>query len=170
MNDPILGKIIKGDARRDAIHIAITPVTSDYTLQPGQHVGLDGSETKVIGIVADPIGIVDPFLKGPVAPGSRFWLFLYPKTITSLRHDWSHPAFKRKAMSSREWIENLAGVFNLSYQELMDGAAKFLDNGDCLEDDFQEFTVPGSFWKHYENVTSTIVPHEKRENFFTCCA
>ena len=40
-----------------------------------------------------PVGIVDPFLKEPVEPGERFYIFLFPNTVTGLRHVWTHPAF-----------------------------------------------------------------------------
>jgi hypothetical protein len=89
---PILGSLIDGDARRDAVHVAIAPVVAAETLSPGQHVGLTGDGRA--GTSAAPIGIVDPFLTEDVREGQRFWLCLYPNTVTSLRHVWTHPAFK----------------------------------------------------------------------------
>ncbi len=91
---PQLGQLIDdGDRRRDAIHIAVAPVTAAERLAPGQHVGLVGLGTEQVGPCAQPLGIVDPFLSAPVEPGQRFWLFLYPGSITALRHIWTHPAF-----------------------------------------------------------------------------
>src|SRR5262245_32401756 len=89
---PLLGQPPGENDRRDAIHIAIAPVTASGELRPGQHVGpLPGGR---FGGVEEPIGIVDPFLREPVRDGQLFWLCLYPYTITSLRHVWTHPAFK----------------------------------------------------------------------------
>ncbi len=92
---PQLGQLIKdGDRRRDAIHVAVAPVTAAETLVPGQHVGLvQEGNLELVGACGHNIGVVDPFLTEQVQPGQRFWLFLYPGTITGLRHVWSHRAF-----------------------------------------------------------------------------
>jgi hypothetical protein len=92
---PCLGKLITdGDRRRDAVHVAVVPVTATERLTPGEHVGfLQANDREQVGITADPIGVVDPFLLEDVQPGERFWLFMYPNTVTSLRHVWTHPAF-----------------------------------------------------------------------------
>lgn len=100
MDGPQLGNLITdGDRRRDAIHIAVAPVTSGEALQPGQHIGfVPVGQIETVGLVdADSqVGLVDPFLTETVLPGQRFWLFLYPNTVTSLRHVWTHPAFAPK--------------------------------------------------------------------------
>jgi hypothetical protein len=92
---PQIGSLVPdGENRRDAVHVAIAPVIASEDLVPGQHVGLDGGRpTHAWARANTKIGIVDPFLAEPVKRGQRFWLFLYPGTITSLRHVWTHPAF-----------------------------------------------------------------------------
>lgn len=85
-----VGQIITGlGQKRDAIHIALTPaVCRQKILRPGQHVGKNGTEER------PHVGIVDPYLRAPVLEGQEFWLFLYPNTVTSLRHEWTHTAFE----------------------------------------------------------------------------
>ena len=92
-----------GDRRRDAIHIAVAPVTAAVRLAPGQHVGLvRDDDLELVGPCERTIGVVDPFLAAEVEPGQRFWLFLYPGTITGLRHVWTHPAFTAAAAAVKE--------------------------------------------------------------------
>jgi len=95
-NTPMLGKIVADDEKlgRDAVHVAIAPVIAAECLIAGEHVGLlaDGTASTH----AAHIGIVDPFLAVDVMAGQRFWLLLYPGTITDLRHVWTHPAFRMK--------------------------------------------------------------------------
>jgi hypothetical protein len=100
---PRLGQLIEdGDRRRDAIHIAVAPVTAAERLAPGQHVGLvREDDPELVGPCDRTIGVVDPFLTAAVEPGARFWLFLYPGTITGLRHVWTHPAFTKAAAAVR---------------------------------------------------------------------
>lgn len=81
-----LGSIISENEKRDAIHLAVENVVAKQKLYPGQDVGADGTTT-------NPVGIVDPFLKGAVHEGQHFWLVIYPRMIKSLRHVWTHPAF-----------------------------------------------------------------------------
>src|SRR6266446_3273127 len=88
-----LGTIIGPNEKRDAIHLALEPAIAAHDLNPGDNVGfVEGG----VGYCAKPLGIVDPFLKSPVKPGQRFWLVVYPRQITSLRHVWSHPSFPEK--------------------------------------------------------------------------
>jgi hypothetical protein len=101
---PQLGRLIEdGERRRDAIHIAVAPVTAGGRLSPGQHVGLiQKGSLEFVGPCDCNIGIVDPFLTSEIEPGQRFWLFLYPGTVTGLRHVWTHPVFTAAAAAVME--------------------------------------------------------------------
>jgi hypothetical protein len=90
---PNLGHLADNTARRDAVHVAVAPVVAGEELSPGERVAL-GKYGEAYGPTSKPIGIVDPFLTENVQRGQRFWLFLLPNTVTSLRHVWTHPAFK----------------------------------------------------------------------------
>lgn len=98
---PNPGQEPAADARRDAVHIAVAPVVAGGLLFAGDHVGPDLNGTfHCVG--SGCIGVVDPFLLEPVQYGERFWLFLYPNTVTSLRHVWTHDAFKPKIPEGKE--------------------------------------------------------------------
>ena len=89
-----LGTIIDHTQKRDAIHLAVIPAIAGQNLMPGDHVLLDASKAyRRLEGDGPTLGIVDPFLMEPVAKGQTFWLVIYPRTITSLRHVWEHSAF-----------------------------------------------------------------------------
>ena len=86
-----LGQLLGSREQRDAIHVAVLPCeTLGETLEPGQHVSIHHGCRASSSL--PHIGIVDPFLTHSVGPKHRFYVMLYPNTITSLRHEWTHPA------------------------------------------------------------------------------
>lgn len=92
-----LGTIIDENQKRDAIHVAVEPVVAGEKLQPGDHVTItDGLAYETAPGAG--LGIVDPFLCLRVKKGERFWLLIYPRKITSLRHVWSHPSFPEEQL------------------------------------------------------------------------
>lgn len=178
-----LGSIIDETAGRDAIHVAVEPAVASHFLRPGDHVGFrsDGRA----GLTEKPVGIVDPFLKGNVCPGQRFWLFVYPRTITGLRHVWEHPDIpvvpapsclpdntERTGLVQRSIarIGEIADSFDVTYQELMGAAEDFLLTGEYWNEGerFEGEYLPESFWGHYEIVTGKTVPEDKQHSFFSC--
>lgn len=133
-----LGQIHDTPQGRDAVHVAVAPVVAAQILKPGDHIGLvPGSVDEVMqpNDVVPAIGVVDPFLKGYVAVGQRFFLFLYPQTITGLRHVWSHPAFAEGAAPavaamvddakarSEAWLRNWVRDSDCPSYEALIGAA-----------------------------------------------
>jgi hypothetical protein len=86
---------IPDNSGRDAIHLAVEPVIAGVRLRPGERVKIEEG----FGVPAghDATGIVDPFLSDLVQSGQRFWFVVLPRTITSLRHVWSHPSFPEEA-------------------------------------------------------------------------
>lgn len=94
-----LGMIINDHEKRDAIHLAVEPVKARVKLFPGQDVEIQAHEA----FPGDnPVGIVDPFLKSAVLPGEYFWLVVYPRQITSLRHVWTHPKFDNSEVEAMD--------------------------------------------------------------------
>lgn len=190
-----LGTIISPNEKRDAIHLAVDNVVAVEGLYPGQDVGF---VVGGVGMCDKPVGIVDPFLKEPVQAGERFWLVVYPREITSLRHVWSHPSFDdeeaepveevdeagliefMKALDgthvSEQWIENYADSVGLDNDELMGAALEWVDSqkqggwGEYLNKGelLDGVQLSKDFWRHYIKVTGNEVEQEHQENFFTC--
>jgi len=175
-----LGTIIDEFEKRDAIHLAVEPAIAAHSLRPGEHVGfVEGG----VGICDAPVGIVDPFLKSEVRKGERFWLVVYPRTITSLRHVWTHPAFEEEATKqqkkdSEAWLREFCRSADCpGYDVVMEVIAKgnIGDGYDhCyLDDEYIHFggrdahgDIPSEFWDHVEVVTGKKMT--QRPKYFSC--
>ena len=179
-----LGQLIAlvHDRQRDAIHVAVAPAKAAELLLPGDHVGFLNDGTGTVGRTDSTVGVVDPFLKEPVPPGAWFWLCLYPNSVTSLRHEWTHPAFTGGAVPktvvdvnpSMQWLKDYAEAVGVSYQVLMDAAHEALAYGNhfCLPYDTPNvvYEKKDAFWGHYEAVTGTHVHQDKKEHPVFSCA
>jgi hypothetical protein len=179
MQELRLGQIITGHHQRDAIHIAVAPVTAGHKLSPGAHVMVRGTSAfHANNIEIAGIGVVDPFLTTTIEPGQRFWLFLYPNTITSLRHEWAHPAFSISgygvASESEKWLRDFAHQVDADYDEMMSVAESHTREGWgdylCEGGKWEGQGTPTEFWEHFKNVTGKS-PHDTKSGspgIFSC--
>lgn len=177
MSNVEIGQLLNGTEQRDAIHIAIAPVVAVRTLNPGTPITFVDDDMMKVDICPKPvsIGIVDPYLERAARPGDRFYMFVNPNTITSLRHEWTHPAFKdglrelRDITASEEWLRDycnnhVAPPFRVLMAALKseDGQAYdvasdvsvIIENGYisvCGRDACA--AIPDEFWTHAEIVT-----------------
>ena len=163
---------------RDAVHIAVVQIVAPRVLYSGAHVGPSGESA----YTTITVGIVDPYLTEPVQPGGKCWLFLYPGSITSLRHEWTHPAFgaeERKGplsedaiSQSKRWIEDYALASDKTYNAMMRAAKLWQESEDYTYDNTEAYKEGSyyekleEFWHHYEIVTGTRV--DSKNSFFTC--
>ncbi len=101
-DEPKLGQLAPESAGRDAIHVAVVPIVAGGKLLPGDAVRIEPDGRGVWAGDANDrgVGVADPFFHGTIWKGDRFWLVLYPGTITGLRHVWSHPAFETRIPSA----------------------------------------------------------------------
>jgi hypothetical protein len=121
-----IGKLHDGHYERDAIHFAVMPVMAGDDLKPGQHIGFKEGGYLVTASPVAPyklIGIVDPFLPNDVKKHERFWMVLYPNTITGLKHVWSHPDIAQDGQGvgtySEKWLRDFADSVDADYDEMM---------------------------------------------------
>lgn len=188
-----MGGLLPDDAGgRDAVHVAVVSALSDIRLHPGQRVGveiIEGRDVKarVVSSTTEGVGIVDPYLSAEVKPGQRFWLYLNPRSITGLNHNWSHPAFPDakpgeiyaspgSKLASEQWIKRYADEIGTHYNELMGGADRWVERGDYFYGPdqggyhglFEGVSTNLDFWDHYERVRGVKLDEDKREHFFTC--
>lgn len=180
-----LGNLITESEKRDAIHLAVEPVQAAHHLRPGDHVGFNKDGKATLG--ATPVGIVDPFLQTTVQGGQWFWLIVYPRQITSLRHVWTHPAFpeptpqtsldtpavlavepkdERKIVSEHYLRDNM-GSYD-TYENFIEVAST--ENSEYLTIFGSDASgpIPDEFWYHLEVVTGKKRPKGDRPEYFSC--
>lgn len=190
-----IGQILSDseNIQRDAIHIAVLPVTSKETIYGGMWLRFAFESTTQVLQADDEspsiMGIADPFIKGPIGAGQRFYMFVLPNTITSLRHDWTHPRMaimeaptpSDQAIISKvtdrllfgaekRLLQECAFDLDISYDDLVTAAQNYVEHGDYLSDGgkFEGASLPDGFWEAFERITRTQVPMEKQGNFFSC--
>lgn len=187
-NKPKIGTLLTGDEKIDAIHVAIAPVEAGDQLWPGQHVGFSNAGLVVPWEGVKKIGIVDPYLSGPVYTGQKVWLFLYPNTVTSLRHDWEHPSFTKsdiwttlpkvfdssKIKESKEWMENLAKSYQHRHPDPYEWLMNEADQVASGEESYIVFSSdchgeinPQEFWRHYQIIRGKFVDIDTSEDIFS---
>ena len=179
MNTPNIGHIIiDKDTQRDAIHFAVMPVIAGSRLEGWIRWDKRQNGLAVQSSPKDAVGIVDPFLREEVNAGQRFWLFLLPNTITSLRHEWTHPAIDKQPAviepseieKSRAWIAQFAADLDQTPSRLMEAARDYAECGEYAYDNSETYKsfrdrFP-EFWRHYEIVTGK--PVKDKDCPYTC--
>lgn len=179
-----LGEIVTDPAaERDAVHIAVAPVVAGMELSPGQKVLMQNGKAFESDDPDKWIGVVDPYLTEWVQKGERCWVFLIPGSITSLRHEWGHPDFKRPAEikqdmhqlardveealmgNSRQWMEDFARENSIDMDDLLremqEGSVTF---GNDTPD------IPPEIWGHAERVLGCKFSEEHKSNAYFGCA
>lgn len=188
-----IGRIIKPEEEsgRDAVHFALFPAVAGQDLTRANVVYMEGGVAHCFNPARKSVGIVDPFLMHGVKKGEKFWVFLFPNTISGLRHVWSHPDFpevgaegltkekpsKNKTLEEQcveqaiAWMKNHADKnTHLSYVALMNAADDYLETGEYyhLGQDTTGYECTDEFWDNYEIIRGVKVKPDDRGHFFSC--
>ena len=166
-----LGKKISSDEMKDAVHVAVLPIEAGADLRPGDHIGIKEGKARVL---ADSVGIVDPFLEKNVRAGEWFWLMLYPRTITSLRHEWTHPSIETQPVPSayETSMEFLKRYCSENYDTPSLGALlEAVKRGDgdeylYISGEDAHGDIPSEIWDHVENVLGERITD--RPKYYSC--
>ena len=184
-----IGTLLDGTEARDAVHIAVLPVIAGEALACAEPVRVYDGVAKRAQPGETALGLVDPYLREGVKVGMRCYVFLYPGTITSLRHEWTHPALAdvpdhvaRRALDllggeySVRWLRQFAALHAHSYERLVEEATALATTGrgsigTRMNDDPSDLLTP-EFWEHIKRVTGiTAIPdtHDTRAPFACSC-
>lgn len=185
-----LGSIIDESEKRDAIHLAVEPAIAGETLHPGQHVNIDiVTDVASLTKIGEGVGIVDPFLTTVVQPGQHFWLVVYPRQISSLRHVWEHPSFApssdlavidpdgkptkkaaekwlRAYMKNNFYIDDNDNGYGTTFDTVIEQAVNGYDDYLTIIGSDAGGSIEDAFWDNIEAYTGKTV--KTRASYFSC--
>lgn len=184
---------------RDAIHVAIMPVIvgescfltagSRFRLKPGtSDVALNADyngRSKDTGSHSDAVGVIDPFLPphNHLKQGDVVYGFLFPQSITGMRHHWKHPLIDEPAPGVEKldeptedheaWLRSFASSYNMDYDEMIEAAQTgdyILARGHDLhgESDLADGELY-NFWRHIEGLTKREFDEKHRSEVTWTC-
>lgn len=173
--DVVMGELISeyDEPSRDAVHVACAPTVAQEVLKPGQPVGASGTSKY-------PIGIVDPFLKKDVNKGEKFWLILYPNTVTGMKHHWEHPSYTESGIANEKIahaeaaITKIASSIGQSFYSIMVAADMWVQDKDYTYDNSEKYKCSAwedhieEFWDMYQIIRGKRIGKDLRESFWTC--
>ena len=163
--------------QRDAIHIAVVPIIAHMQLAPGRHIGVT-TDGKASTMGLPYVGIVDPFLQNPVERGQTFWLFLYQGQVTTLRHEWTHPAFPPATPiavaptndDAKRRMTEFAGECHKGLEEFLDDIKAVVSGDESYVDvgDNEGASIYREFWADFRALTGIWADSESTEIYFNC--
>lgn len=169
------------DNQRDAVHVCIVPIVVGEDMNPGDKVRMGTDRRAYHAQGAEPVGVIDPFIKLRIAAGQLAYLILTPGTQRTLTHQWTHPAFDGGTREdSILWVRCFAEQVGLGFAAVMGGADTWLRTWQRYKDSqyggghyiaahhLKGQSVPDEFWDHYEAITGDAVPAHKKGSFFSC--
>lgn len=175
-----VGNLVDSKAPRDAIHVAIVAVQAGEWLNPGEKVTMLQGRA-YIAQAQRALGVVDPFLSEGVGRLDWFYLFLNPGSITSLRHEWTHPAFAAEVKVESHQSDNMdffvriAGILGKPVGELLYKAEQAFDDDDggiCFGEDLDGWPSDEQvkeFWQRFANhMGKPLPPNILQTAYFSC--
>ena len=179
MNDwPVLGKLIEGQALRDAVHVAVAPVIAAVDLNPGERVVLCYGTNRYARKAERHVkatGVVDPFLADPVKTGQSFYMMLYPGSVTGMRHHWRHVDFEWTSdlfSEAENWLREFARKWSFDFDTMISEAlvAGIIISGH----DFHSVKELGPdqelFWFHLEKLTGKKFGEDHQKHTLWSCS
>ena len=153
-NTPRLGHEARGKEPRDAIHMAVIVCKTGQWLQPGVKVVVKDGVARAATKDEKSVGVTDPFMDNGVPAGKFVWVMLNPGSITSLRHEWTHPAFPVEAAEPDP--KSSAAVKRAAFAELNKIAKKVGKSGTWLFDRCETYAAEGYANVGYDAATETL--------------